>query len=66
MKGNIMLIAKEEKSALIRVRVDKLESKIARVALSGGPGAGGSWRKGEGVSMCSGYDIDGKEEATDE
>lgn len=56
-------MAMEEKRAVIRVRVDREESKIARVAEMD-PGAVG---RGfcDGVWASSGNDIDGKEESRD-
>jgi hypothetical protein len=36
--GSSILIATEEKRAMMRVRVDKVESKIASVAVGGGAG----------------------------
>lgn len=58
-----MFIAREEKSAVTRVRVESEESKMAMVAFRGA--GGGSCREGEGVCVCSGYDMEGKEEVMD-
>jgi len=68
MNGRSILIATEERRALTRVRVDRVESKIDMVAVAGGAGWDGIGRlcEGEGVSDRSGYVMDGKEDVTEE
>jgi hypothetical protein len=66
-KGKAMLMARAEKRASTRVRVDSVESNMVRVAdsVAGGGGAGYCC-EGEGVSVRSGYVIDGKDEVTED
>jgi len=61
--GRSKLIAKDEKSAVIRVRVEREPSNMAKVADSRAAGGAGG---GEGVLVRSGNDIDGKEEVRGE
>jgi hypothetical protein len=62
-KGNSKLIARDEKSAVIRVRAEREGSNIASVADSSGAGGGGGGC-GEGVLVRSGKDKDGNEEVS--
>jgi hypothetical protein len=59
--GKSKLIARDESSAVTRVRVEREGSNIARVADSSGAGGGGC---GEGVLVRSGKDMDGNEEVS--
>lgn len=60
-----MLIASEENNAVTRVRTEREESKMASVAERGGAEAA-SGCEGEGVSVRSGKDIDGKDDAIED
>jgi len=57
-KGRSKLTAREEKRAVSRVRVEREESKMAKVTETGACwGAGAGWEGG--VSLCSGNDNEG-------
>ena len=65
-KGKSKLMASDEKRAFTRVRVDKDASKIASVAVAGAGWCGeGRGCKGEGVSVRSGKDTDGRDDTTE-
>lgn len=63
--GRSMLIAREEKRAVRRVLVDSELSNIVKVADSGAGGGTVCTCEGEGVSVRSGYVIDGKDDVTE-
>lgn len=65
-KGRRKFIAKEENNALTRARVDREESKMASVADTGTLVSCERCRTGEEFSVCSGKDIEGKDEVMDE